>query len=140
MFLMLEVIKQASSEPPKLHIVLESGHRNWSEVRDIFHEIKEETQAFGVEILGDITFADKDACDPLMMADFLAHSAYMTHSGGVVALPQERPFLERSPPPLPDGQSGVTTLRFAPGGLADLKGTLIEKLKAKGARVVPPPA
>jgi len=136
-FLILEAIKQRADKAPQLHIVLESGHKNWSEVRDIFHEVKKEMQSFGAELLGDITFADKDSCDPLMMADFLAHAAFMTHSQGVVSNPNEQPFLERAPPPLPDGQSGVTTLRFAPGGLTDLKSVLIEKLKATQRDHVP---
>ena len=68
-----------------------------------------------------------------MMADFLAHAAYMTARGDMPAVPNEQPFLEREPPQLPPGQSGVTNLRYGPGALSDLKIALAEKLKAKGA-------
>jgi hypothetical protein len=66
-----------------------------------------------------------------MMADFLAHTAFMMGERDE-SPPTELPFLERSrQAPLPPGHGGVTHLRFAAGGLADLKNVLIEKLKAK---------
>ncbi len=136
LFFILEAAKraEAATEPPKLHFVLESGHKNWSEVRDIFNDTKREVKSLsGYDLLGNITFADKDQCDPLMMADFLAHAAYMTAHGDMPAVPNEQPFLEREPPQLPPGQSGVTNLRYGPGALSDLKIALAEKLKAKGA-------
>jgi hypothetical protein len=68
-----------------------------------------------------------------MMADFLAHMAYVKDREGTVD-PNALPFLEREQlPPLPPGQSGVNHLQFAPGGLADLKQVLIEKMKARAS-------
>jgi len=121
------------TSPPKLHVVLESGHPNWSEVRDIFREVKKEIISLGAyDLLGDITFADKDNCDPLMMADFLAHYAWLNATGEIprpeAAL--DRPYLEANQPG-DSPESGVTHLRVGPGGLADLKNALIEKLNAK---------
>jgi len=134
LFLILEITKHGLDyyvQPPTLHLVIESGHRNWSEVRNIFVETKREIKDLtGFDILGDITFADKDECDPLMMADFLAHTAFMTAGGRLPPASNERPFSEPGPE-LPLGQSGVTSLRFGPGGLTALKSTLIERLAAK---------
>jgi hypothetical protein len=131
-FFLLEAVKFAEGVPATLHFILESGHQNWNEVRDIFNETKKELQGMGYDILGEITFADKDACDPLMMADFLAHAAYMRRAAPPD--PNERPFLEESRPQ----SAGVTNLRFKPGGLADLKNALIDKLKSRGASAKPP--
>ena len=135
LFFILETVKRTreESQPPTLHFVLESGHPNWSEVRDIFNETKREIKALsGFDLLGNITFADKDECDPLMMADFLAHAAYLTARGDLPGAPNEQPFLERKIPQQPPDESGVTHLRFGPGGLTVLKDSLIEKLKARG--------
>jgi hypothetical protein len=131
MFFVLEAISFAKGPPAKLHFVLESGHRNRNEVRDIFNEMKEEVRSYGVDLLGEITFADKADCDPLMMADFLAHTAFMMGRADKTA-PNEILFLERARgSSVPLGEGGVTHLRFGPGGLADLKNVLIEKLRAK---------
>ena len=137
MFFILESMKLPhEGGPPKLHFILESGHRNWNEVRQIFKEIKVEIQGYGVDLLGEITFADKNACNPLMMADFLAHMAFLMGQKDE-APPDERPFREPGKPqPMPSGESeepAITHLRFGPGGLADLKKVLIERLKAKNA-------
>lgn len=134
MFFILEIVKrdlEYYGRPPTLYIVLESGHPNWSEVRDIFNETKREIRELsGFDILGDINFADKDGRTPLMMADFLAHTTLMATRGALPVAPNERPFREPAPP-IPPGESGVTHLRFGPGGLADLKEALIKKLGAK---------
>lgn len=129
-FFALEGLKRVHrGKPPRLHFVLESGHANWNEVRDIFNEMKRELQARDCDMLGEITFADKDECDPLMMADFLAHSTYLVG----VAPPEERKLIikERVSLPMSKGESGVTNLVFKPGGLTELKAHLIEGLKAK---------
>ena len=132
MYFILEGMKWIhEGRPPKMHFVLESGHRNWSEARDIFYEVKREVRGYGGDMFGEITFADKDSSSPLMIADFLAHTAFLMGQRSDYP-PTELPFLERSKqPPLPPGHGGVSHLRFAPGGLADLKNVLIEKLKAK---------
>lgn len=127
---------------PKLHFVLESGHRNWSEVRDIFKEVKEEIKSVtgGLDLLGDVTFADKNCCDPLMMADFLAHYAWLIASGELGPAPAARPYLQPDQTVLPEGESGVTHIRFEPGGMADLKSALIEKLQTRRTSAKPAPS
>jgi hypothetical protein len=64
MFLILEGMNCIhESSAAKLHFVLESGHRNRNEAGDIFAEVKKEVQRYGLDVLGDVTFADKDNCD-----------------------------------------------------------------------------
>jgi hypothetical protein len=126
-FFILEGLKRVyRGEPPKMHFVLESGHRNWNEARDIFNETKQELQGHGCNMLGEITFADKDECDPLMMADFLAHTTFMMHARMPTPGTPIAPTV-----PIGRKESGVTHLTFKPGGLAELRETLIAKLKPK---------
>jgi len=134
MYFMLEGMKWIhEGSPPKMHFVLESGHPNRFEAVDIFNELKKEVKGYGADLLGEITLADKDDCNPLMMADFLAHTAYLMGQKDEHPA-NETAFADRAAQaPLPAGESGVTHLRFAPGGLADLKNVLIEKLAAKNA-------
>jgi hypothetical protein len=131
-FFILESLKPKyfhGGRPPKLHFILERGHKNWNEVRDIFNATKKEVQGYGADLLGDITFADKADCAPLMMADFLAHAIYLNRRDELPD-PSDQPFLRDDKPP----SAGVTNLRFKPGGLADLKGVMIEKLMGASAK------
>jgi hypothetical protein len=114
----------ARVQPTKLHFVLESGHRNLNEVRDIFHATREELLQQDFDILGDFTFAEKTRCNPLMIADLFAHHEFM-QKRKQMAFPGEQPFTGPSPEPC------VTHLRFRPGGIAELKAKLIEQLKTK---------
>ena len=130
LFFALEGIKRTlRGRYPTLHFVLESGHKNAGDALRIFNETKAELKASGCDMLGDLRFAEKNESDPLMMADFLAHSTFMMHNdttpvpGGPIA-PMK---------PVERGESGVTHLTFKPGGLADLKTQLIDQLKAKAA-------
>ena len=113
---------------PELHIVLEAGHVNWGDAERIFNEVKAELDALGSNILRTITKAAKDESDPLMMADFLAHSTYLME------------LKERAGSSVPRSSSNglgkgqlVTHLRYEPNGLAKLKTHLIETLNARGA-------
>lgn len=101
---------------PKLHIVLESGHANVGDAVRIFNEMKKEYDQAGFDILETITIADKDKCDPLMIADFIAHSTYMIQGRAMAGLPRITPIR-----PPARGQSGITHLEFKPGGLASVK-------------------
>ncbi len=133
LYFVLQAVNWAdkNAAPPKMHFVLESGHPNANKSSLIFNEVKQEIKSYGVDLLGEVTLADKDERTPLMMADFLAHTAFMMGRDATPA-PNEVAFSERSSqPPLPPGEGGVTHLQFAPGGLADLKGVLIERLKAR---------
>jgi hypothetical protein len=135
LFLALEALKRMHrGRYPTLHFVLESGHKNAGDALRIFKEYKVLLKANGCDMLGDLLFADKDECDPLMMADFLAHTAFMrgtvrpTQGFGNIAKPR----------PVRRGETGVTHLEFEPGGLTKLKTTLIEELIAEGASSKPP--
>ncbi len=127
-FFMLEGFKRARRKRyPKLHFVLESGHKNAGDALRIFNEAKKELLSFDCDMLGDLTFADKDECDPLMMADFLAHFAYMI--AGKEIGPQ--PSIPPQSPELGRGESAVTHLTFKPGSLTDIKSVLADRVKAK---------
>lgn len=136
-FFAIEGLKRVHrGQYPKLHFVLESGHKNAGDALRIFNEVKAELEADGCNMLGDLLFADKDKCDPLMMADFLAHMAYMMgQSGGRAPDHWKVPTEIQKIPQLTRGRSetGVTHLRFKPGGLGELKAVLIEQLTAKAA-------
>jgi uncharacterized protein DUF3800 len=105
---------------PKLHIVLESGHQNAGDAERIFHETKAEFKGGELDVLGAITFADKDECDPLMMADSLAHSHYRQSAGTWVKRPSRFKFL-----PHGTRKRGYTRLEYKPGGLARTKVQLV---------------
>jgi hypothetical protein len=118
-----------------LHFVLESGHKNTGDADRIFNEVKAELESSGCDVLRDLLLADKDKCDPLMMADFLAHTSFMAgQTGGRAPDHWKMPQQAKTTQKLPRGQTGVTHLRFKPSGLAELKSSLIEQLKMKSAR------
>jgi Protein of unknown function (DUF3800) len=55
LYFALEAMKWIhEGSPPKLHFVLESGHRNWNEVRNIFNEIKKDALEQGADLFGEI--------------------------------------------------------------------------------------
>jgi len=115
---------------PKLHFVLEAGHKNAGDASRIFNETKAELTAKGCDMFGDILFAEKDESDPLMMADFLAHTTFLMGSdGGRAPAHWDEPTNVQRPPMTP-GHSGITHLRFKPGGMRELKSVLIDRLKA----------
>jgi len=127
--------RQYKKRFPKLHFVLESGHPNAGDALRIFNEVKKDLQRVDCDMLGDIIFSDKDQCDPLMMADFLAHSTFTSE----VRVRDGQPGLIRDRP-VPRGETGVTHLEFGPAGLANLKAALVERLRPKNASVQAPGA
>lgn len=124
-FFSLEAMKrQYRGKYPKLHFVLESGHKNAGDAERIFHETQQSFKRNNCNILSGITFADKDGCDPLMMADFIAHTTF------AVSLRQQEDGPGVQPRrPIRRGESCVTHLQFKPRGLFDIKADLIEKIK-----------
>jgi hypothetical protein len=95
----------------RLRVVVEDGHPNAGDVQRIFTELRRELEDFGVSLLDSITFAAKRDADPLMVADFLAHTTFM---------------IQR-----PEDRSDVFHMGFEPGGLAALRAALIEQLNAR---------
>ncbi len=125
---MLETMKRKYRKKyPDLHIVLEAGHPNSGDAERIFSEIKQEFDSVGICILRTLTIAAKDKCDPLMMADFVAHSTLMldrrARSGKVVSNPQ----------PVPRGFTGITHFQSTPEGLANIRAHVLEQGTRKRA-------
>jgi Protein of unknown function (DUF3800) len=134
LFFALEALKRVHrGRYPTLNFVLESGHKNFGDALRIFNELKAELKANDCNLLGMITPADKDECDPLMMADFLAHTAFMAGS----AQPTQTYGNIAKPKPIGRGQTGVTHLEFRPGGLANVKSALIDQIKARSGVAKP---
>lgn len=111
----------------RLHVVLESGHRHSGDAKRVFDEMQAEMRKLSSELLASLTFADKRH-DPLMVADFLAHTTFMMEIDGTA----------RNPPTVMSRRGLETTTLihsgFEPGALAVLKTTLMEQLVAKGRR------
>ena len=127
-FFALEGIKRTfRGRYPTLNFVLESGHKNYGDALRIFNEVKAELKANACDMLGTIGSADKDDCDPLMMADFLAHTAFMRGS-----MQSGQPYgnITRSEPTIGRKETGVAHLEFERGGLVNLKSTLLNQLRA----------
>jgi hypothetical protein len=107
---------------PHLHIVLESGHANAGDAERIFSEMKKELRGSQHDMLETITFADKQSCNPLMMADFIAHTNYWREVGkraGTVSRFANQPSR-------PSPGKTIAILRYSPGGLAEIKADLIK--------------
>lgn len=116
-YLILEVAKRKyRGKVPSLHIVLEAGHVNSGAAEHIFMECKKDFFGRGSEMLATITLAGKDECDPLMMADFLAHSSLMIN---------RKARATRAPLPqsqhIPRGAMGITHLQSTPEALISMR-------------------
>jgi hypothetical protein len=134
LFFALEGLKRVHrGRFPTLRFVLEAGHKNAGDALRIFNETKAELEANSCNMLGDLLFADKNECDPLMMADFLAHVGFLMGGAGGRAPDHWSPPTVLERPSLGQGETGVTHLRFKPGGLAELKTALIERLRGASA-------
>jgi hypothetical protein len=108
---------------PHVRVVLEAGHRHYGDAERVFNEVKAELEGLGCYVLKAITKAEKDECDPLMMADFVSHMTYLSQTKPAT----EQPGLRFRP--VPRGQTGVTHLWFSPGGLAQEKAELVAATK-----------
>jgi hypothetical protein len=112
----------------RLNIVLERGHRHAGDAERVFNEEKKSLQRMGLDLLGSFGLGDKDKCDPLMVADFLAHTTYMWGAGDP---PTDMQSLGDTPE-----KAGLTHLRINAAGLAEFKAALIQRLEAR--RPCPP--
>jgi len=128
-FFMLQVEKRQHRKWwPHLHVVVESGAANVGAAISIFGEMKRKLESLGCDMFQTITIADKDKCDPLMAADFVAHMRYAVEMKGLT-----EELRQRSVPPR-RGQSAITHLEFKPGGLTNVKNILTERLRKKAAK------
>jgi hypothetical protein len=86
MYRLVQIVS-ADKKRHRLHVVIESGHKNVRDTIRIFDELKAEFSNLGFDILGDITIAKKAECWPLMVADFQAHASHLSEMQLRVGLP-----------------------------------------------------
>ena len=113
---------------PDLYIVLEAGHQNSGDAQRIFLEMKKEFESLGINMLRTLTLATKDDCDPLMMADFVAHSTLMINRRARAA-GRTVPASET----VPRKMTGITHFESTPEGLANIRAHILEKAIRKRA-------
>ncbi len=111
-----------------LNIVMEDGHKNAGDAVRVFGEMAKELRGIGVNLLHGITFASKDGCDPLMIADYLAFGGLKMELAGQ----HDRPRRERSPSPEDRRETASTIMKVKPEYLTSLKAELLEQLKRTG--------
>jgi Protein of unknown function (DUF3800) len=109
---------------PVLHVVCESGHKNAGDAERIFGDLKTTFKEAGLEVLGTITFAGKDVCDPLMLADFIVQVRFLKELGKI------KSFEKNDPTDVPSHRI-VYQLFDRPGGLENRKNSLIDALKKR---------
>lgn len=66
----------------KIHVVLESGHRNAQDAVRLYNLLYEKMSPRAQQSLGGISFKTKADCLPLAAADHLAYAAYLGWTGG----------------------------------------------------------
>ena len=111
-----------------IHIVAESGHQHAGDAERAFRELKREMQGLGCPILKTIAFADKNQCDPLMLADYMAYGTFALERAGQNEPPD--PPVEIAPKKV----TGLTCLKFSAEGLAELKTKLIANIGKGSSR------
>jgi hypothetical protein len=62
-----------------LHVIVEDGHRNAGAALVIFQAVKRELRLDGLDLLGDVTLAEKAERPLLMAADLVAHAFKVSH-------------------------------------------------------------
>ncbi|WP_158925407.1 hypothetical protein [Acidisphaera sp. S103] len=106
-------------------MIAESGHKHAGDTARVFDEMRKELRTLGSHVLGTLTFAGKDECDPLMLADILAHGTFAMEVEGDNG-PTEGDSYRRP------RRTGWTQLKFTGDGLATLKTKLIDGLSRGG--------
>jgi len=109
----------ADNRKHKLHIVIESGHKNVQEAVRIFEGLKKEYEAEGIRVLGDITIAKKSERLPLMLADFQAHASFLNEAQMRRGKPSYMDLTEGQP--IIPGKAFLTQFEITPEVLAGLK-------------------
>ena len=119
------LIRHKKFSQTRLHVVMESGHKNAGDAARIFHETKKALKGAS-ELLASITFSNKDEFDPLMVADFLAHSTYMKTE---VDLDE----MERGLFPIVKEKTGLTHLEYDESGIDRLLSDINQKYEVRRA-------
>jgi Protein of unknown function (DUF3800) len=112
----------------RLHVVMESGCSNAGDAKRIYDEVKCKLKG-AAPLLASLTFSSKSEADPLMFADFLAHSAYIK---GPEERAQGAPYDER-PRGVPREKAKIVHFSYDVHGISVLKQSLIKELEAKRA-------
>jgi hypothetical protein len=130
-FLALEGMKRARKgrPPPKMNFIVEAGHKNAGDALRIYDEMRRDLERRNCPMFCGIQFSDKHDCNPLMMADFMAHTTWMMMNAppGV----QAQLFAGQIPFEPQGRRLDVTHLKFKDGGLAELKTALINRLTTR---------
>jgi hypothetical protein len=114
--------RRHKNRSPRLHVVVESGHKNCGDAERIFFEIKHYFAGSDADMLETFTSADKDTSNPLMMADFIAHTSYVREID--VRRGRKQPFSDE--PSIANKQS-ITHITYKRGALAAMKRDLVAK-------------
>ena len=114
----------------RLEIFLEKGHRNEGDAKRVFREIKNDLEALGSHILNTISFVTKQEADPLMVADFVAHSTFGRQKDGASDLPG---LVDRNM----RNKAGLTQLRLTPEALMQIQDELVGTLRTSLRKRLP---
>jgi Protein of unknown function (DUF3800) len=107
----------------KIYVVMESGHPNAGDAERIFAEMRDELRGADLDLLATISFAGKDGCDPLAIADYLAHGGLLMEMAGRNK--------NRRDDAIPHGNksTGMGVMTFTEETLSRFKDDLIDQLK-----------
>jgi hypothetical protein len=124
----LEIVAVRGGKHPKLHIVIEDGHKNVGGTCRIFNETKKRMALHGLDVLGTIAISQKNESKELMVADFLAHTYAMMRADPALLeyAPNQDPPNKR-----PRGKAGLTYLEFQAGALQGFKDVYEQHKKAE---------
>jgi hypothetical protein len=78
----LRVSRWGAGNPPKLYVVLESGHPNSGDAVRLFEFFRSRLNDYQQGALSGIAFKSKSECLPLAIADLFAYNAYNKEMGG----------------------------------------------------------
>jgi hypothetical protein len=129
-FLTIADKRRHKSKPTKINAILEAGHPNHGDAERIFFELKKEFKGTRFDLLDTYGLAEKDECDPLMVADFIAHSSYAVEIKKRDGKVQGQSTRRQERPPQGVG-TAITHMSYRPGGLAEFKAKLVEKVNRR---------
>jgi hypothetical protein len=101
----------------RLHVVMESGHKNAGDCARIFNDLREHCKVLaGSDFLGSFSIETKERCPPLMVADMLAatYSMYRAEAAQGTIVPDDFPAT-------PQTKGRLAFLELLPDALKDLK-------------------
>ena len=104
---------------------MESGCANAGDAVRIYEETKRKLGRAS-PLLASLTFAAKTEADPLMFADFLAHTAYMTDGKPAGALDAPPKASRRE-------KARIVHFSYDANGIRSLKQALLDELEARRA-------